>query len=249
MSAFSEILVKLRKQDELTQVEAARRMGISRSALGMYETGKREPDFETLELLADFYNVDMNTLVGGGKIPLPAKPSVPVRSIDPIYDSLNEAGQKELCSYGRYLGTLNEYRAKEPRPARNAPARIIPLLGASFAAGAPEAPGDLLFSDYETEDPRAEFAIHVNGNSMEPALPDGSIALGVKRLPRDGEVGAFFLDGGFLVKQCCVDSYGNVYLFSLNRERSDADDTVWASSDRDLRVVGTILLDKQYPLP
>ena len=71
MSAFSDILVKLRKQDNLTQVEAARRMGITRSALSMYETGQREPDFETLELIADFYNVDMNTLVGGAVPSLP----------------------------------------------------------------------------------------------------------------------------------------------------------------------------------
>ncbi len=71
MSSFSETLKKLRKQDGLTQEEAARQMGITRSALGMYETGKREPDFETLELIADFYNVDMNTLVGGSSEPVP----------------------------------------------------------------------------------------------------------------------------------------------------------------------------------
>lgn len=71
MSAFSDMLVKLRKQDRLTQVEAARRMGITRSALSMYETGQREPDFETLEIIADFYNVDMNTLVGGSGSSLP----------------------------------------------------------------------------------------------------------------------------------------------------------------------------------
>lgn len=64
MSSFSDALVRLRKQDKLTQVEAARKMGITRSALSMYETGQREPDFETLELIADFYNVDMNTLYG-----------------------------------------------------------------------------------------------------------------------------------------------------------------------------------------
>ena len=69
MSTFSEMLVKLRKQDRLTQIEAAGRMGITRSALSMYETGKREPDFETLELIADFYNVDMNTLMGGVAFP------------------------------------------------------------------------------------------------------------------------------------------------------------------------------------
>jgi transcriptional regulator with XRE-family HTH domain len=63
MSAFSDTLVRLRKQDGLTQEEAAKRMGITRSALSMYETAKREPDFETLELIADFYNVNMDSLI------------------------------------------------------------------------------------------------------------------------------------------------------------------------------------------
>lgn len=71
MSAFSETLIRLRKQDGLTQMEAAERMGISRSALAMYETGKREPDFETLELIADFYNVNMDTLIGRSDPPQP----------------------------------------------------------------------------------------------------------------------------------------------------------------------------------
>jgi len=30
----------------------------------MYETGKREPDFETLEIFADFFNVNMDTMLG-----------------------------------------------------------------------------------------------------------------------------------------------------------------------------------------
>mgnify|MGYP006069860235 CR=1 FL=1 len=33
----------------------------------MYEVGKREPDFETLEAIADFFNVDMNFLLGKQK--------------------------------------------------------------------------------------------------------------------------------------------------------------------------------------
>ena len=30
----------------------------------MYETGAREPDFETLETIADFFNVDIDYLLG-----------------------------------------------------------------------------------------------------------------------------------------------------------------------------------------
>lgn len=61
---FNEALRRLRKQDKLTQAELAAAIGISKSTISMYECGNREPDFETLEALADFFNVDMNILTG-----------------------------------------------------------------------------------------------------------------------------------------------------------------------------------------
>lgn len=64
MAALSDMLVYLRKRSTLSQQELADKLGMTRSAIGMYETGKREPDLETLEVFADFYNVDMNTLTG-----------------------------------------------------------------------------------------------------------------------------------------------------------------------------------------
>lgn len=70
MSTLSDMLVFLRKRKGLSQQELADLLGLNRSAIGMYETGKREPNLETLEIFADFYNVDMNTLTGGkdGKV-------------------------------------------------------------------------------------------------------------------------------------------------------------------------------------
>ena len=64
MAQLSDMLTYLRKRKGLSQQELANILKISRSAIGMYETGKREPDLETLEVFADFYNVDMNTLTG-----------------------------------------------------------------------------------------------------------------------------------------------------------------------------------------
>ena len=69
MSIFAIRLKKLRIDKQLTQDELAPRLGISRSTLGMYETGKREPDFETLETIADFFNVNMDYLIGNSDIP------------------------------------------------------------------------------------------------------------------------------------------------------------------------------------
>lgn len=61
---FSEILRNLRKQEKLTQDELANKLKISKSAISMYENGNRTPDFETLETIADFFNVNLSYLIG-----------------------------------------------------------------------------------------------------------------------------------------------------------------------------------------
>ena len=60
---FNTMLKTLRLKKGLTQGELAKLTGLTRSAIGMYESGNREPKYEVLELLADFFNVDMNTLL------------------------------------------------------------------------------------------------------------------------------------------------------------------------------------------
>lgn len=64
MNTFKDMLKYLRERNDITQSQLAKKIGLSRSAIGMYETGEREPDFETLEAIADFFNVDMNFLLG-----------------------------------------------------------------------------------------------------------------------------------------------------------------------------------------
>lgn len=71
MAALSDMLTYLRKRQGLTQQQLADKLNMSRSAIGMYETGKREPEIEVLEAFADFYNVDMNTLTGRVTSPAP----------------------------------------------------------------------------------------------------------------------------------------------------------------------------------
>ena len=67
MSHFSMKLMELRKQRGLSQQQLAEALGLSRSAIGMYETGKREPDMDVLQLFSDYFNADMNTLVSPKK--------------------------------------------------------------------------------------------------------------------------------------------------------------------------------------
>lgn len=55
MGNFQIVLKSLRAAKNLTQDELARNLKLSRSAIGMYEKGSREPDYEILELIADFF--------------------------------------------------------------------------------------------------------------------------------------------------------------------------------------------------
>lgn len=64
MSKFSERFKLLRMSCSLSQQELAGQLGLSKSSVNMYERGEREPSFVTLEKIADYFNVDMDYLLG-----------------------------------------------------------------------------------------------------------------------------------------------------------------------------------------
>ena len=91
---FGENLKALRKARGLTQEEFAKQSGISRSAIGLYESGKREPkNFEMLETIADFFNVDMNTLLGTSAAPAPPAAQPPTA---PYHPELTKRDERDI---------------------------------------------------------------------------------------------------------------------------------------------------------
>lgn len=53
----------MRKSRGLTHEELAKMIGQSASSISMYENGRREPNFETLESIADVFNVPLVSLM------------------------------------------------------------------------------------------------------------------------------------------------------------------------------------------
>lgn len=64
MAEFSQIFKQLRLEKGLTQQELADKLGITKSAVSMYERGDRRPNFEIAEAITDFFHVDLNYLIG-----------------------------------------------------------------------------------------------------------------------------------------------------------------------------------------
>lgn len=97
--------------------------------------------------------------------------------------------------------------------------RTVKLYDLPLSAGlGVDAFDDASSEDFETTNPKCDFALRVKGDSMEPDIPDGSIVLIHKQDSVDmGEVGAFFYNGRLYCKKRSIED-GKILLLSNNEE-------------------------------
>lgn len=75
---FAKRLKELRMSRGLTQDDLARELKLVKSSISMYENGKRKPSFEVLEAIADYFNVNMDTLYSSAPVFVPSLKRVPM---------------------------------------------------------------------------------------------------------------------------------------------------------------------------
>ena len=233
----------------LTQTELARRLGVSPAVVSNYEGGQNPVRGELLEKLIRALDVEPNFLFQdvyrGAGFPV----SVEEKGLVERYRRLSTPGRRALRAVAEALADCQEdleaaAPAEEPRQ--------IPLYRCPAAAGlaAPVFGEDFDYIDVTGEVPRgAELAVRIQGDSMEPWIRDGSVAYVNHDPLESGDVGIFCVDGAMVCKQYVRDGLGMVYLFSLNRQRSDADLLFPPSSGRSLVCFGRVLLPGRPDIP
>ena len=245
-------LIEMRRASGMSLDELSRASGVPKGTLAKITSGAtRDPKLETVLQLVTSMGYSLGDLEDAPAAKKKTPPySDEAAALAKDFDTLDRWGRRQVRSVtdnelARIAGAAPETVPAPP------PARIIPLLGSAFAAGAGEPDFGNVWTDYQVpaESP-AEFAIRINGDSMEPWLPDGSIALCRKTAPRDGDVAALLIDGEFLCKQVCIDSVGALHLFSLNRARKNLDRDIPADDiDRQIKCFGTVIMKDHIPLP
>lgn len=122
MPNFNVMLRQLRKENDLTQGELAKKLGLAASTIGMYERGEREPDFETLERICSFFCVNTNYILGkeertsfGKRIPVLGKVAagIPITAVENILDY--EEIPFSMASTGEYVALQIKGQSMEPR--------------------------------------------------------------------------------------------------------------------------------------
>lgn len=116
MRDFKDVLKELRISRGITQDSLSATLHITKQALSHYERGTRYPKKETLEAIADYFNVDMNYLTGRSMtttvIPTPAAtPSLSPDEEEFLADlrSLNDEGQAKVRDYASDLVAGGRY--------------------------------------------------------------------------------------------------------------------------------------------
>lgn len=246
--SFGDRMRERREQLKMSRKELAEALGVSTSAIGNYETGISAPKEDVLLRLFDCLRTDPNTLYRDHFRSGLGVMTQEEQTLLDQYRSLSAVGRDTIRSV---MGALCAYRdeVEHSRPAEEV--RRIPLYCSPAAAGfaAPVFGEDFEYIPVRGDVPAgAEFAVRIQGDSMAPVIADGSVVY-VNRDPlQSGDVGIFCVDGGMLCKQYHRDPAGTVYLFSLNRRRSDADVVLTAGSSQTLASFGRVMLHRQ-PLP
>ena len=181
MAEIKDRIVSLRNEKNITQSQLAEELNISPSAIGMYEQGRRKPSYELLEEICDYFNVDMDYLMGrsdiknryqaGLKYDWEEKKqedsNIDMKTVNtdyimiPLYESIS-------AGYGASNSEFIE---------------MIPVFGLK-------------------KNGTTYFAVKVEGDSMEPKIPNGSTIIIKKDIQiESGEIGAFNLNDENFVKQ------------------------------------------------
>lgn len=117
---FSEQLKMLRNKKRLSQAKLADELGVSASTVAMWESGEREPkNYETLELIADYFNVNMEVLLTGKlsptKIPVLGRviAGIPIEAVEEIIDY--EEISQSMAKNGEYFALQIKGDSMEPK--------------------------------------------------------------------------------------------------------------------------------------
>ncbi|HDR7611428.1 TPA: helix-turn-helix transcriptional regulator [Bacillus mycoides] len=95
---IGEKIKELRKNSKITQEQLGNAIGVSKMAVSYFEKGKKSPGRETLEKIADYFNVTTDYLLG--------------RSEDP---ELNEEENKTVTEEGKNIMAIIESLPEDER--------------------------------------------------------------------------------------------------------------------------------------
>lgn len=205
---LQEILKELRQKHNVTAKTVAEAVGILPDTYRSYETGRREPNLKTLVMIADYFQVTTDYLLGrepqtDAMQMLMSQTDVSPETLVRQFDALPDEWQTIVMTI---INAMKETR-RARQEMQNRPSiqmrKHLNKAAAGFGYDLSSVDEWAEITVLDTPQARsADFAVEVDGDSMLPDYHDGDIVL-VKRDPDVpvGEVGLFVHDGMGYIKE------------------------------------------------
>lgn len=228
---LSQTLDKLMSERDVSAYKISKATGISDRLIGYWRKGEKLPGAENLLTIANYFGISVDYLLTGKEKSSPTNQlTADEQELLDIYNSLSPKSQGRLRERAEVLAELETPVVKEPEQVEEPTIQIkhsYYRVSAGTGFNLPEGDDWEMIDIPDTpEARRADFAITIKGNSMEPVYFDGDIVL-VKQQPAVelGEIGIFNIENNGYIKK-----FGGDRLISLN----DAyDDIILSEYDED----------------
>lgn len=203
-----QILRQMREQRNIRQKDIADYLEITQQAYQRYEAGTSEPSGDLLCKLADYFQVTTDYLLGRAPQLDPMKLLIAQGDTSPEalvkqFASLPEEGQALMLAVVRALKETHEirYAKKKPRTVWIKQHQNKAAAGFGYDLSDKDEWYDIEVVD-SPEANEADFAVEVDGDSMEPDYHSGDLAL-IKIDPDVpiGKVGLFVVGGMGYIKE------------------------------------------------
>lgn len=105
---FGERLRSLRIENKLTQEELGNKLNLTKANISKYETGRLEPNIETINNLANFFNVSIDYLLANTNVrnPYRTENDMPTKA----YHNLDQSGlsDEDIKKVEEYIELLKQ---------------------------------------------------------------------------------------------------------------------------------------------
>jgi SOS-response transcriptional repressor LexA len=232
-----ERLKVLRENKKLTKMELIKRLEIPYTTYNNWEINASKPQIPDLCMLADFYSVTVDYLVGH------SVKETPITEIQALLQKYNKLSDKERRLVNILIDSMNIISGENELPdvkiviSAVPLTRKIPLFSQPASAGVgvylEDSDAEMLSILDIPEYREADMAIRVNGDSMTPEYNDGDVVLVSQQPSVDiGEVGIFIHNGEGYIKRLERDG-----LVSLNPKYA----TIRVNELDSFKIVGKVL--------
>ncbi|MFO3691815.1 S24 family peptidase [Staphylococcus felis] len=213
----------------MSQKKLAELINIKPSTLSDYLNLRSNPSHGVIQRIADVFGV------GKSDIDTTYKDENDITS---IYDQLTPPRQKRVLDFA--TEQLDEQNNKVLHiNSNNIVSEEVAVYGyASAGTGETLIDGVEFTTQYNGHIPNHDFALQVNGDSMEPMFEDKEIIFIDKtKQINSGQIGIFVIDGEAYLKKVFINEEG-IRLVSLNSKYPD----LFFDKNHDIKVAGKVIL-------